>query len=295
MQKPLTFRFIECLNFLKSSKKVPSTRQFSKTIGVHPQCISDIITGKRDVNSDIISKAIESYNMCATYLFTGKGEAFSSEVALPISQPKDQPQPAQPVIALITDKSGNERIVHVPYAAQAGYADQLNDPVFLQDLPTFTLPDPRFTSGSYRCFDITGDSMEPSIFANEKVVCEFVEPAHWISLKSNYVYVVIMNSGIVIKRVINNLKETQEFILKSDNNFYNNIYKHASEVKEIWQVTHKISAFMPSPTNIRNGLYQEMDNLRTTISDQGQIIQSLNTTIEKLLKQNRKETVSSRY
>ena len=44
---------------------------------------------------------------------------------------------------------------------------------------------------------------------------------------------------------------------------------------------------MQSPNNIKNGLDKVVDNLKDTIHDQSKLIQSLNTTIEKLLKQNR--------
>ena len=195
-------------------------------------------------------------------------------------------------MTVVTDNEGEERIVHIPYAAQAGYIDQLNDPVFLKDLPSFSLPDSRFKTGSYRCFDVSGDSMEPTLFASDQLICEFIEPNYWKSLRSNYVYVVITDTGIVVKRVVNTIEDDECILLKSDNNFYDPLKIHLDNVKEIWRVTHKLSAFMGSPSNVRNGLFQDIDNLRQTISDQSQTIQSLNKTIEKLLKQNRKESLA---
>lgn len=286
MQNQLSIRFIECINILKESKRFPSIRQFSKTIGVHPQCISDIVTGKREVNTDIITKAMSYFQINPNYIFSGEGLRFLDDEEV------EMIPAGEVVMTVVTDNQGEERIVHIPYAAQAGYIDQLNDPVFLKELSTFSLPDSRFQTGTYRCFDVSGDSMEPTLFASDQLICEFIEPNHWTSLRSNYVYVVITDTGIVVKRVINAIQAEGSIILKSDNDFYEPVKIPLESVREIWKVTHKLSAFMASPSNLRNGLFQDIDNLRQTISDQSQTIQSLNRTIEKLLKQNRKESTS---
>ena len=180
-----------------------------------------------------------------------------------------------------------------PYAAQAGYIDQIHDKEYLEALPNFSLPDARFQYGTHRCFDVAGDSMEPSLHNGEQVICEFVEPEGWINLKSNYVYVIATTTGLVVKRIENRMESKGEFVLRSDNSFYDPVSLKLSEVKEIWRVTYKLSPFLGSPC-LRNNLNQEMDSLRNTIAGQGKIIQSLNSTIEKLLKQNRKEVFSTR-
>ena len=135
--------------------------------------------------------------------------------------------------------------------------------------------------------------MEPSLLNGEQVICEFVEPDTWKNLKSNYVYVVATTSGLVVKRVENRIESKGELVLRSDNSFYEVMSLPLTEIKEIWRVTYKLSPFLGSPS-LRNSLNQEMDSLRSTIAGQGQIIQSLNSTIEKLLKQSRKEVFSSR-
>ncbi len=288
MQTQLTERFILCMNLIKENNNIPSNRQFSKLIDTHPQCISDVMTGKREANADLISKLVEIFEINANYIFTGKGEPFmdqTDEVSVPEKSP-------EPIITVVTDANGSERIVFVPYAAQAGYPNQFHDPVYMQNLPTFNLPDVRFQTGTHRCFEVSGDSMEPTIFAGEQVVCSFVEQDNWYnSIKSNYVYVIVSQSGIIIKRVVNNISTDQELLIRSDNSFYDAFTIPVEDVKEVWLVTHKISPFMPSPSNIRNALHMEVDNLRMTISDQGKMIQSLNSTIEKMLKQNRQLSV----
>ena len=290
MQSNLTNRFIECVELVKKENNIPSFRKLSKVTNIHHQCFSDLSRGLREVSLDMVLKLADSFDVDANYILSGKGTPLLKTE----ESPSNIPQNVSPVIAVVTDNTGKERIAHVPYSAQAGYTDQFLETEYLKELPSFTLPDPRFSSGTYRAFDVSGDSMEPLLYSGEMVVCEFVEQENWIgSIRNNFVYVLVTNSGIVVKRVLNRISKTQEIVLVSDNSFYEDYVLPVSDLKEVWKLTHKISPFMPSPSNIRNGLHQEVEGLRTTISEQGRIIQSLNTTIEKLLKQNRQ--VSARY
>lgn len=280
MQGEVTNRYLTGLNYLKEKHIIPSTRQFAITIGVHPQCISDIVRGKREVNIDIIHKTIEHYKLNPVYIFTGKGTILLDS--------KDSDENSNPILTIVTDKEGDERIVHVPVAAQAGYGNQLNDVIYIKNLPNFSLPGPQFRSSTHRCFDVAGDSMEPTLYSGDKVVCSFIEPENWFAgIRNNYVYVLISSSSVVVKRVCNNLKRDGKLMLVSDNSFYAPYELELKDLLEVWQVSVKISPFMPSPSHIRNGLHNEVDLLKNTISDQSKLIQSLNSTVEKLLRQNR--------
>lgn len=287
MQTKLTERFIECINLIKANHNIPSYRRLAKETNIHHQCFSDLSRGIRDVSLDMIHKLASAYEVDTNYILTGKGNPLLEEKKSTLSV-------QDPIIAVVTNDAGKEKIVHVPYPAQAGYVDQFLDPLYLKELPTFNLPESRFSTGTYRCFDVSGDSMEPALFSGEKVICSFVDPENWSgNVRTNYVYVLVTDSGLVVKRIINKIDSEECLIIRSDNSFYEEYKLPISKVKEIWQVSHKLSPFMPSPSNIRNGLHMDVDNLRQTISEQGKIIQSLNITIEKMLKQNRQ--VSARY
>ena len=285
MQTKLTERFLECVQLIKTSHNISSNRKLAKETQIHHQCYSDLSRGIRAVSLDMITKFASVYNVDANYILTGKGSPL-------INANSDSKVSSEPIIAVVTDNEGAEKILHVPYAAQAGYTDQFLDPIYLKELPTFTLPDSRFSSGTYRCFDVSGDSMEPALFSGEKVVCNFVESENWEShIRNNFVYVLVTDSGIIVKRIKNNIPSKKSLTIISDNSYYESYPMPISRIKEIWQVTYKIAPFMPSPNNIRNGLHTEVENLRSTIAQQGKIIQSLNTTIEKMLKQNRQVSV----
>lgn len=280
MSSVVTNRFIHCHNALLKERKVRSSRQFALSLDYLPQSLSEILKGRRDVTIEVLRKAIALYKINPNYIFGGSGAMFVYDEV-----PKDG---KGQIVTVVTDNHDEERIVHVPVSAQAGYGGQLHDPIYFKELPTFSLPDFKFKTGTHRCFDITGDSMEPTLYSGDKVVCSFLEKDNWeVSVKDNFVYVVVTKGDVLIKRVINKIKDAKVIELFSDNNFFQPYPVNISDVLELWYVKVKISPFMPSPSNMRNGLHEEVDNLKATLGDQSMLIKNLNQTIEKLLKQNR--------
>lgn len=137
------------------------------------------------------------------------------------------PSPAQQFKSL-------EKIVYVPTAAHAGYTEQFHDPVFLDDLVSFSLPDYKFQHGTYRCFDIMGDSMEPSLYAGDKVVCSQVDSNNFYSsVRNNLVYVIVMDGSLVVKRVLNKVRENRTMMMLSDNSYYQPYEVAIEEIREM--------------------------------------------------------------
>ena len=197
----VTQRFINCHNKLREERRVRSSRQFAMSLDYLPQSLSEILKGRRDVTIELLRKSVEVYKINPVYIYTGEGPMFMSE----------EDHKSFRVLTIVTDSHDDERIVHVPVPAQAGYAGEMTDPTFIQDLPTFTLPDYKYKVGTHRAFDVAGDSMEPTLFEGDKVICSYLEPTLWEnSLKDNYVYVIVTRGDVVVKRVQNRLKEERQ-------------------------------------------------------------------------------------
>lgn len=133
--------------------------------------------------------------------------------------------------------AGTNEIQLVPVKAAAGYLAGYADPEFLDELNTFTLP--MLAPGSYRAFEIVGDSMLPtpsgSVIVGEKV--DDVE-----EVKSNNTYIVISrNEGIVYKRVLKNTRAKNKLTLISDNVAYQPYNINSEDVIELWKATMIIS------------------------------------------------------
>ncbi len=272
MNSVVTQRFIKCHDKLKEDKHVRSSRQFALSLDYLPQSLSEILKGRRDVTIELVRKAVETYRINPVYLYTGEGPMFMS----------DDWGGQFRILTVVTDNRQEERIVHVPIPAQAGYAGEMSDPGFVEELPTYTLPDYKYRSGTHRSFDVAGDSMEPTLYEGDKVVCNFLEPAYWeSSIKSNYVYVVVTRSDVVVKRVKNLLKDKKELELISDNSFYHTYKVSLADIREIWYIRAKISPFLPSPQNVQRYLLEEIQALKQTIFQQNQLIRGLSEVIEK--------------
>jgi hypothetical protein len=271
MNSIVSQRFIQCLEQLKQDNTIRSFRQFALKVEYLPQSLSEIVKQRRDVTIELIRKAVETYNINPIYLYTGKGEPFLNEnMASPVRQ-----------LTIVTDQNNQERIVHVPIPAQAGYASDMLEAGYMEELPTFSLPDFKFQRSTHRCFGIEGSSMEPTLFEGDKVVCEYVEPEFWeTSLKDHYVYVIVCRGDILVKRIKNHLRINKTILLLSDNKSYPPYEKHIGELKEIWKVRVKISPFLPSPHSLRSTMEEEMQELKKKINEQSRLIKNLNLTLE---------------
>jgi hypothetical protein len=274
MNSIVTQRFINCHNKLRKEQRVKSSRQFAMQLEYLPQSLSEILKNRRDVTIELIRKAVEVYKMNPVYLFSGEGPLFM----------KEDDHKNFKVLTIVTDSQNDERIVHVPIPAQAGYASESSDPTFVQELPTYTLPDYKYKVGTHRSFDVSGDSMEPTLFEGDKVVCSYLEPTLWEnSLKDSYVYVFVTKGDVLVKRVQNKIREEKSVTLISDNAYYEPYDVKITEVVEIWYVRAKISPFLPSPSNVKTMIKGEMDELRKTIQNQSKVIENLYKTIETLV------------
>jgi len=274
MNNIVTQRFVKCLKQLKEDGVIRSMREFARSLDYLPQSLSEILKERRDVTIELLRKAVAFYKFNPVYIYTGQGPLYMTE----------EGDTSFRVLTVVTNSTNDERIVHVPVPAHAGYASELSNPVFIQDLPSFSLPDYKYKVGTHRSFDVSGDSMEPTLFEGDKVVCSFLEPTLWeTAIKNNYVYVIVTQGDILIKRAQNYLKEDRQIELQSDNTFYEPYRISLGDIREMWYVRAKISPFLPSPQNISNMIRDEMLEMRKVMGDQSRMIEKLNKMMETLI------------
>lgn len=160
--------------------------------------------------------------------------------------------------------SGRPDIPFVPIKAAAGYLAGFEDPEFIDELNTFTLP--MLTGGNYRAFEIVGDSMLPTP-SGSVIVGEKLENLD--DVKNNIACIVVSrNEGIVYKRVQKNGRQKNKLTLVSDNPIFHPYTVNAEEVLEMWQAQVVISR-----TNSQNRW--DMSQLATVVSDLQQQVTSL--------------------
>lgn len=150
------------------------------------------------------------------------------------------------VLSISVDKDDNENIELVPVKASAGYLNGFSDPQYIQELPRFQLPIPSLKQGTYRAFEIKGDSMLP-IQSGSIIIGEYLE--NWNDIKIGDTYVIISkNEGVVYKRAGNKFKEDRELKLISDNKVYDPYAVPAEDILEIWKAKAYFSTALPDPT-----------------------------------------------
>lgn len=267
MSSLVTVRFIECHDRLRDMGRVRSSRQFALALDYLPQSLSEMMKGRRDVTIELIRKAVALYQFNPSYLFTGEGPPFLQQ----------EIQPEMRTLTIVTDTNSHERIVHVPASAQAAYAAEASNPAFVQQLPTYTLPDQAYQKGTYRSFDIANDNMEPTLMASDKAIGQYIMPAQWATaIKDNNVYIVVSHHDVFIKRVVNKIAEHEYIELHSDNSLYDMHPILTNDIREVWHVHSRLSNMLPDSAHQRNHQLQEqITKMQQLLEEQSRQIQRL--------------------
>ena len=145
------------------------------------------------------------------------------------------------VLSITLDSRDKENIELVPEKAAAGYQTGYADPEYLEDLPRFQLP--ILPPGTYRAFEITGDSMLP-LLPGTVIIGEYVD--NWENLKDGMCYIMVSEQdGIVYKRIYSRIQTEGKLYLHSDNTLYSPYSVPVGDVLEIWRAKAYISMEFP--------------------------------------------------
>ena len=147
------------------------------------------------------------------------------------------------VLSITVDKEDNENIEMVPLKASAGYLNGYADPEFVAKLPRFYLP--MFKQGTFRAFEINGDSMLP-LQSGSIIIGEYLDK--WNEIKPGDTYIVVSkNEGVVYKRIANKFKDNKKLKLVSDNPVYDAYDIPGEDILEIWKAKAYFSTHFPEP------------------------------------------------
>ncbi|MGI4738051.1 MAG: S24 family peptidase [Janthinobacterium lividum] len=151
------------------------------------------------------------------------------------------------VLTLTVDSSGNENTELVPVQAQAGYGLQHNEAVYLQDLPKYRIPG--FEHGTYRAFEVAGDSMEPTLNHRDIVVASYVD--NWRLLEPGDIYVVVTAESVMLKRIRERITaHDMTVMLYSDNHHRKPYPMDCVDIAQLWRVRGYISTYLPSTPDV---------------------------------------------
>jgi phage repressor protein C with HTH and peptisase S24 domain len=219
-------------------KEKLSVRAFTTQIGTSNGVINKVLKQETGVSVDTILRIIDKFKLNANWLLTGQGEMYLADA---------QPRSEVKVLTTTVDAENNEKIVLVPEKAEAGYLKSFENEGlmvdFLKKLPVISLPGSEYHNASFRAFEVSGHSMEPTFYPRDIVVCRYIESANYIRNKEIYI-IVTRNEGIIIKRVV---KKDSMLELHSDNEEYDPYTIDLQEIVEIWKFEARISKVAPMP------------------------------------------------
>jgi hypothetical protein len=216
-------RFRKIFSELEKSTLIRGKSDIAAKLGTYNHVINSVLKGERNITVEQMGKLIDLYNLRADFLFGISDEMFVDGIAVRPSAERSF--------------SGRQNITLVPDRALAGYATAVGTPQYLADFPRFSLPN---MDGKLLAFEISGNSMEPTITSGDTVVCEPLERGE--PIRDNQIYVVVTDV-VVAKRVqqVKNDGQLSGFNLISDNAFFKPYSVTTEEVRQLLRVKCRLT------------------------------------------------------
>jgi len=223
------------IKFLRKKKGL-TQQQFADEIGIKRSLVGAYEEERAEPKYDLLKKI-------ALYFDISLDDFINDEINEKWApKPKGNPDNIR-ILSISVDKEDNENIEMVPVKASAGYLNGYADPEYVAKLPKFYLP--MFKQGTYRAFEISGDSMLPLV-SGTTIIGEYVQ--NWADVKAGQTYVVVSKSeGVVYKRIGNKFKDNKKLKLVSDNPVYEPYEIEGEDVIELWKAKAYISTQLPEP------------------------------------------------
>lgn len=200
---------------------------FAEKLQIKRSLLGAYEEGRAEPKLEVLSVVAKLFKLSLDDLLLSDIEAQSSRIT---SSYMDRRR----AMKLTEDKN---EIQFVPIKAHAGYLAGYADPEFIDELNTFTLP--MLGSGSYRAFEIVGDSMLPTP-SGSIIVGEKVDTLEDVKISNAYI-VISKTGGVVYKRIQKNNKNKEQLTLLSDNTMYDPYQMSAKDIVELWKAQLIIS------------------------------------------------------
>ncbi len=133
------------------------------------------------------------------------------------------------------DHNGENTIEIIPHKASMGYLSGYADPEYIENLQTISLP--FLGAGTYRAFQVEGDSMPP-YKDGAFIIGKYLEKATELKKGKSYLFVT-RSEGITYKRFVKAEEET--ITVAADNPFYEPYSIPLADIFEIWEYACSIA------------------------------------------------------
>jgi len=239
------------IKYLRNKNKL-SQQELSEKLSVPRSSLSDYERGHTQVSIDILIRLSDIFDVKIDDLLKSN----LSHQDLEIIRNKELR-----VLAISYDADNNSNIELVQTKAEAGYLESFADPEYIRDLPKIAFPN--IPQGTYRGFEIHGDSMLP-MESGSIVICAYVESLK--DIKAGKTYVIISKAdGVVYKRVKND-PNTNKLMLISDNETYLPYAINYTDIAEVWQYYAHLS-FSDSKHTFNSMLEEKLQDIQRKLTE----------------------------
>lgn len=228
------------IKFLRKKNEL-TQNGFAERIGVKRPVVGAYEEGRAEPKLTTLKRISETFNVSVDALISEDLSKLSEDELA--NRGIDIKGAKLRVLAVTVDDDENENVEFVPQKASAGYTNGYADTEYVQELPRIHMP--MLSGGTYRAFEIKGDSMLP-LQPGSIIIGQYVD--NWHDIKNGKTYVVVTSSeGVVYKRVYNKIYDGGHLELHSDNKDYISYEVPLEDVLEIWEASMYISRDFPDP------------------------------------------------
>lgn len=208
MQEINSQNAIKIIERLKKSLKIKTDIELSEFLNIRPNTIS---TWKKRDTVDFVSiiSICELYELDLNEIFLNKKLTAGSNATTSL----------------------------VSKEAQFQYSKEEDTSALLDILPKFSFP--FVTPENSRAFQITSNNMFPVIEENSFAICEKVEIDKIV--EDTYVVLISKEKGLFVNRITKSSYSDSFYVLKNENDFYNDIKIDISDIKEVWIIVGLLS------------------------------------------------------
>jgi hypothetical protein len=235
-----------------------SAYQLAKNLGYEgPQKLYKLVQNKSKPGYETLMDILEHYpQLSSEWLMRGEGSMLHSDAPTerPAVAPAKEaivkspaPAPAYTGMpqAVTMNEQGEEQTSIIWGKVEAGYLLARDFEDTLADLETIRVPG--LQGKSFRAFEVSGNSMQPTLSPGDLVIASCTERLDLIQPK--HVYVVVANDRIMVKRLRGPVKRNEPLELLSDNRFYDPFILPQEDLRELWQVQGVFSRSIPANAN----------------------------------------------
>lgn len=222
----MDFMFGDNLKYLRKKHKL-SQQELSSNLGIPRTTLGDYERNNTEPSFSLLVQMARFFDISLESILTEDLSLESYEVTR---------SGKMKVLAITVDSANEGNIELVESKAEAGYLDSYQNPEFIKELPKLKFP--MLSQGTFRGFEIQGDSMLP-IESGSIVICAYLESLKDIKNDNSYI-ITSHREGMVYKRIQKD-ENNDCLILSSDNPIYPSFTLPYEDINEVWEYRAHIS------------------------------------------------------